>query len=110
MKEFYRKQIRKKRLIREKKTVKLMIMIYCQKNHSDGNHLCPKCEELNRYSAKRVDCCKFGDQKPACNKCTLHCYNSEMQNRIKEVMRYSGPRMIWQHPVLAVFHLLNLRR
>ena len=27
-----------------------------------------------------------------------------MRTRIKEVMRYAGPRMLFRHPVLALLH------
>ncbi|MCU0373022.1 MAG: nitrous oxide-stimulated promoter family protein [Ignavibacteria bacterium] len=30
-----------------------------------------------------------------------------MREKVKNVMRYSGPRMLLKHPYLAVRHLLN---
>ena len=30
--------------------------------------------------------------------------------RVREMMRYAGPRMLWRHPVLAIRHLLDGRR
>jgi hypothetical protein len=33
-----------------------------------------------------------------------------MRERVREVMRYSGPRMLTRHPVLAVAHLVDGRR
>jgi hypothetical protein len=27
-----------------------------------------------------------------------------MRARIKEVMRYAGPRMLYRHPILALWH------
>ena len=36
-----------------------------------------------------------------------HCYKPEMRERIRQVMRYSGPRMITKHPVAAIRHLLG---
>jgi hypothetical protein len=32
-----------------------------------------------------------------------------MRERIRSVMRYSGPRMLLRHPVLSVWHLLDKR-
>ena len=33
-----------------------------------------------------------------------------MRERVREVMRYSGPRMLWRHPVLAAAHLMDGRK
>jgi hypothetical protein len=30
-----------------------------------------------------------------------------MRERIRKVMRYAGPRMLYTHPVLALFHLFH---
>jgi hypothetical protein len=33
-----------------------------------------------------------------------------MREKIRMVMRYSGPRMIYKHPIAAVWHLIDTRR
>ena len=33
-----------------------------------------------------------------------------MRNKIREVMRFSGPRMIFHHPILAIKHLVQTRK
>jgi hypothetical protein len=33
-----------------------------------------------------------------------------MREKVKKVMRYSGPRMLWHHPILAVHHLIDGRK
>jgi hypothetical protein len=30
-----------------------------------------------------------------------------MRERIKQVMRYSGPKMTFRHPILALFHVID---
>jgi hypothetical protein len=30
-----------------------------------------------------------------------------MRDQVKVVMRYAGPRMLWHHPILALFHILD---
>ncbi len=62
------------------------------------------------YALTRLDKCPLKSDKPTCAKCPVHCYKPEMRNRIKDVMRFSGPRMLSRHPVLAVLHLLDSRR
>jgi len=45
-----------------------------------------------------------------CNLCQVHCYSEAMRARVREVMRYAGPRMPLRHPWLALRHLLAKRR
>jgi hypothetical protein len=37
----------------------------------------------------------------------MHCYKPAMREKIKDVMRYSGPRMSYRHPLLALFHFID---
>ena len=67
--------------------------------------LCPDCAALEAYACQRSDHCPFIRTKTFCSQCKVHCYHPEMRERIRQVMRFSGPRMLWVHPVLAVRHL-----
>ena len=91
-----------------------MIGLYCSGHHQpsdqSGQQLCDDCQELLTYANQRLDKCPFGNQKPACSKCTVHCYRSEMQHKVREVMRYAGPRMLGKHPILALLHLWDSRK
>jgi len=91
----------------EKKTVKKMIRIFCAAKHGSKKSLCIDCLELSEYATKRLEFCKFGENKPTCQKCPVHCYKPEMKTRIQEVMRYSGPRMLFHSPLLAILHLFK---
>ena len=95
------------RIIREKKIVATMIKLYCNKNHSTKKQLCAECLELNEYALKRLDGCKFGNNKTNCADCRIQCYKKDMKENINKVMRYSGPRMIIYHPIMAIEHLIN---
>ena len=44
--------------------------------------------------------------KTFCSNCKVHCYKEEMKEKIKIVMRYSGPRMLFYHPVMALKHVI----
>ena len=91
---------------RDIRTVTRMIHIYCR--HKEGNaELCSRCAELLDYSVKRLSKCPFGADKTSCRKCRVHCYSPDMKVRIKEVMRYAGPRMIIYHPVAAIRHIFS---
>lgn len=88
----------------EIQTVNIMIQMYCKGNH-EGPHPCPECRELMEYCEKHTRNCPRGEQKGNCDACTIHCYKPEMRQKIRAAMRYSGPRMIFTHPVMAVRHL-----
>lgn len=86
--------------------VDLMIALYCRKKHKrKKGELCSECQELKDYCRYRLSLCPWGDKKPFCSNCTIHCYNAEHRERIREVMRFSGPRMLFHHPVLALRHV-----
>jgi len=94
------------RILRERRTVEVMIHLYCRRK--EGNtKLCPACAELLEYAFLRLDRCCFGEKKPTCKKCHVHCYKPQMRERICAVMRWSGPRMIIYHPVMAIRHILG---
>ena len=59
------------------------------------------------YAMIRLEKCPFQWNKLTCAKCLIHCYKSSMRIKIRAVMRYSGPRMIFKHPVLALHHVLD---
>ncbi len=97
-----------KRLEREKKTIQIMIKMYCVDHHnSNADELCTECDVLWNYAQKRLFRCPFGEDKPTCAKCPVHCYKPEMRNQVREIMRYAGPRMIIKHPVLAFWHIID---
>ena len=94
---------------REKETVSLMIRLYCRKKHG-GKELCPACAELDAYARLRSDKCPFMETKTFCSNCKVHCYKKDMREKIREVMRFSGPRMIFHHPVMAIRHVIETKK
>ena len=94
----------------EARTVEAMIRMYCRDHHGPSAEICSHCAELLAYALQRIEKCPFGKDKPACSKCTVHCYAPDRRERIRTVMRYAGPRMILRHPILAVRHLIRSRR
>lgn len=94
---------------REKRIVTEMIRLYCKKNHHT-NELCSDCCELAEYASMRSDRCPFMETKTFCSNCKVHCYKPEMREKIRTVMRFSGPRMIFYHPVMAVRHVIESKK
>lgn len=95
------------RLSRESIVIEAMIRKYCKAHHYNSKALCEKCTNLLDYSNLRLEKCKFGNQKPICKKCKVHCYSPEKRDSIKKIMRWSGPRMIYSHPLYALIHFLD---
>jgi len=95
------------RIEEEKKTVRQMVEIYCKGHHHTDGALCEECSALLDYAFARLDHCKFGEQKPTCKKCPIHCYKPSMREQMKKAMRYAGPRMLWYHPISAIKHLIR---
>lgn len=94
----------------EQQTIEKMIRLFCKSKHGTTNGLCSNCSELLDYAQNRLEHCPFGDDKPACRNCTVHCYKPEMRERTANVMRFAGPRMLTKHPGSALRHLAhNLR-
>ena len=90
-------------------TMNAMIRLYCKHNHSRSPTLCSDCHEIKVYAESKLKQCPHGKNKPACKNCIVHCFDQMHRERIKTIMRYSGPRMIIYHPILAIRHILVSR-
>ena len=120
----------KSKIETEKRTVAAMIALYCRgKGHgvysdvsasktlsskrttsSSSPFLCPECSDLLHYAHQRLERCRFGEEKPSCTRCPVHCYRKDMRERIRQIMRYSGPRMLLHDPIMAIRHLWDFLR
>lgn len=95
------------RLWRERKTLEAMVRIFCRWHHAHEEGLCPACGELLDYAIARLDRCPFGENKPTCARCPVHCYKPTVRDQIRQVMRSAGPWMILYHPWLTILHDLD---
>ena len=96
-----------KRLNREWETMEAMIKIHCRDRHGATAGLCAECRQLLDYAQVRLERCRFGAEKPTCAQCPVHCYQRARREQVKVVMRYAGPRMLWEHPVMSLRHWLD---
>ena len=94
------------RIEKEKRIMEFMVRLYCSKKEKN-NELCDSCKELIEYSKTRLDNCPYGNKKPSCKRCQKHCYIKEYRENIREVMRYSGPRIILYKPLEFIRHLVK---
>lgn len=98
------------RLQREQRTMRAMVAIYCRDHHGCRTP-CVDCQRFLAYAERRLEKCPYGEAKPTCARCPIHCYKPSQREQAKVVMRYAGPRMTLSHPWLAVLHVLDkLRR
>ena len=103
--------MKKTEIEKESYIVDEMIALYCHKNHhGKKDELCSDCKELMEYCHYRLSLCPFKENKTFCNNCKIHCYNKEHRERIRKVMRFSGPRMLFHHPVLAMKHVIETKK
>ena len=84
----------------EKEMITLMIEMYEKGNHED-------LTELKNYAYQRIDRCPRKAEKTFCSSCLIHCYAPSYRQKIREVMKYAGPRMIYKHPIIAIRHMIN---
>ena len=94
---------------KENKIIPIMIKKYCCGKHgANGKEICEECKELTEYALFRLSKCPFKINKKFCSFCKIHCYKPEMREKIKAVMKYSGPRMMLSHPVFAISHVVQM--
>jgi hypothetical protein len=67
--------------------------------------LCKRCTRLVTHAlVKRTNCSM--DPKPACKHCPVHCYQPAYRAEMKEVMRYSGRKLLFSGRLDYLFRLL----
>ncbi len=101
---------------KEKKLIPVMIKKYCRGKHRAERKaqsvprggVCSECRELTEYALFRLEKCPFKVNKKFCSFCKIHCYKPEMREKIKAVMKYSGPRMLFTNPIFAISHVVQM--
>jgi hypothetical protein len=108
----------------QKKDFKIIISfvrVFCEIRHHDqaevplppdlaemfdkGLLLCPECRALMEYALEKRRRCPL-DPKPSCKKCHIHCYSREYRDRIREIMAFSGRRMMMRGRLDYLWHYL----
>ena len=113
-KEFQDTLLTTPRLRREQRTIEAMLQIWCEAHllhvRARDGELCAGCETLFDYASYRLLKCPYGEEKPTCKRCPVHCYARDKREQMHEVMRFAGPRMLLRHPVLAIRHIRDEKR
>ncbi len=97
-------------LDREARTMGKMVQIYCTAHHESADELCEDCAKFLDYAEVRLEKCPYGEDKPTCANCPVHCYKPHFRAQAKAIMRFSGPRMLFRHPLLTIAHYMDGRR
>ncbi|MCZ8132559.1 MAG: nitrous oxide-stimulated promoter family protein [Steroidobacteraceae bacterium] len=103
-------------LRREFRTLGFMMQAWCKGRHPDLPKqarlaagvfptLCEECAALLEYAAFRLEKCPYGEAKPTCANCPVHCYRKAPREQMREVMRTTGPGLLLTHPILSIRHL-----
>jgi hypothetical protein len=95
------------RLTREWRTMTAMVRVFCRDRHHTASGLCAECQPFLDYASVRLERCRFGPEKPTCAKCPVHCYQRERREQVRVIMRYAGPRMLWERPLMTLRHWLD---
>lgn len=96
------------RMQREAKTISAMVDISCSHLHGTPRGvLCQPCAELMGYALLRLAKCPFQEGKTSCGNCRVHCYRTDMRDRVRVTMRTAGPRMPRRHPILSLWHFVD---
>lgn len=111
-------------LKRDLKTLAMFIHVYCRYRHKETEKwpvsmkthdvtaiagrqlvLCSECQKLLTHAFTKRTHCPM-DPKPACKHCPSHCYHPDYRAKIREVMKYSGKRMVLTGRLDYLYHLL----
>jgi hypothetical protein len=95
------------------------VEVYCAGKHRDtarsavalpagvGDRcLCPECASFLKYTVtKRLNCPLEAD-KPSCKHCRIHCYDKQHRQMVREIMSYSGRKLLLSGRVDYLWHYL----
>lgn len=74
---------------REARLIEKFVRVYCRSRHGSRGELCDSCTGSLQYARSRLAACPY-DPKPPCRRCPTHCYEPEMRQEIRQIMRHSG--------------------
>lgn len=109
---------------RDLKTLAMFIHIYCKHKHAESPRetahfkthdvtaiagreiiVCESCKKLLQHAFVKRSNCPM-DPKPACKHCPNHCYHPAYRAQIREVMKFSGKKLLFSGRLDYLFHLL----
>jgi len=111
-------------ILKDLKVLATFIGVYCKHRHGDApktpvqmkTHdvqaiagkpvvLCAPCSKLLAHAFVKRSHCPHSP-KPACKDCPSHCYHPDYRAQIRQVMKYSGRRLVMSGRLDYLLHLL----
>lgn len=69
--------------------------------------LCPACEQFLQYAIERRIRCPLEPAKPDCKHCPIHCYAPSQRALARQIMAWSGRRMLLRGRLDLLWHYLR---
>lgn len=104
----------------QKKDIRLIgkfVEVYCTGRHGTvertpfplpgglgERRLCPECSVFTNYAVTRRIKCPLEAGKPTCKHCKVHCYNPANLEKVKEIMAYSGKKLMLRGRLDYIWH------
>jgi hypothetical protein len=66
--------------------------------------LCPECASFLGYAITRRLKCPLEAEKPTCKHCRTHCYAKPQLAKVKEIMAYSGRKLMMRGRLDYIWH------
>lgn len=105
---------------RQKKDIWLLgkfVEVYCSGKHDKTRQtavelpphriscrLCPECSSFLHYAIARRLSCPLEAEKPTCKHCKIHCYASEQRTMVRQIMAYSGRKLMLRGRLDYLWH------
>lgn len=104
----------------QKKDIRLIgkfVEVYCSGKHGaverspftlpenlGERKICSKCAEFMEYAVTKRLKCPLEAEKPSCKHCRIHCYGVNQRKKVREIMGYSGRRLMMRGRLDYVWH------
>lgn len=104
----------------QKKDIRLIgkfVEVYCAGKHSAAHRspfmlpaglgerrLCPECSAFMEYAVAKRMKCPLETEKPSCKHCRIHCYAAPQREKVREIMAWSGRRLMLRGRLDYIWH------
>ena len=106
-----------KQQLKDIRLIGKFVEVFCSGKHADTEKqpfllpqvlgerlLCPECAAFMAYAiAKRMKC-PLEVEKPSCKHCRIHCYAKAEREKVREIMAYSGRKLMLRGRFDYVWH------
>lgn len=110
--------------LHQKKDIRLIgkfVEVYCHGKHRAAAHtpvalpsglgerrLCPACTAFLEYAITKRLRCPLEAEKPSCKHCRIHCYDQLHRAMVREIMAYSGRKLMMRGRLDYLWHYFFL--